>query len=150
MFVHNTDLYSQIIICFVINLSGNSPLLNVSSFFSYLLMSFVSLLYSFSKFSISSFVLPRFFFFSQVSNSVINPFHCTRYLSFPLIGCLFNIIFMSHSSSSIITGAGCSFLCPFTCPIYLCILLMLTTGYILIVAGSSSSTAFVDTIFLIL
>ena len=133
------------------NLPSNSPLLNVPFSLSCLLTSFISLLYSFSNSSTASFVFPRFSFPFQVSDSIVNPFHHTRYLFFSLIHCLFNILSTSYSfSSSIITGADCSFLCPSTCPIYFCILLMLTTGYILIVASSSNSTAFVDIIFLIL
>ena len=133
-----------------VNLPGNSPLLNVSSSLFCLLISSISLLYSFSNFSITSFALSRFSFPSQVSDSTVNPFYHTRYLSFPLICCLFNILSTFHSSSPlIITGAGCSFLCPSTCSTYLYILLMLTTGCILIVAGSFSSTTFIDTIFLI-
>ena len=134
-----------------INLPGNSPLLNVPSFLSYFLMSSISLLYSFLNSSIASFAFPRFSFPSQVSDSAINPFYCTRYLFFFLIHCLFNILSTFYSSSPlIITGAGCSFLCLSTCSIYLCILLILTTKCILIVAGSFNSTTFINTIFLIL
>ena len=134
-----------------INLFSNSSLLNASFSLSCLLISSISLLYSFSNSSITSFALPRFFFSFQVSDSAINLFYYTRYLFFSLIWYLFNILSISYSSSpSIITGTGCSFLCLSTCPIYLYTLLTLTTGYILIVAGSSNSTAFVDTIFLIL
>ena len=115
----------------VVNLPGNSPLLNVSFSFFYLLISSMSLLYSFSNSSITSFAFPRFSFPSQVSDSTINPFYCTRYLFFSLNHCLFNILSTSHSSSPlIVTGAGCSFFCPSTCPMYLCILLMFTTGCI--------------------
>ena len=79
----------------------------------------------------------------------MNPFYYTRYLSFPLTLHLFSILSTFYSSSpSIITRAGCSFLCPFTCPIYLCILLMFTTGHILIVLDNSNSTTFANTIFL--
>ena len=102
-----------------VNLSGNSPLLNISSSLSCLLTSSISLLYSFSNSFITSFAFPRFSFPSQVSASAVNPFHRTRYLFFPLIYCLFNILSTFHSSSpSIMTGAGCSFLCPSTCPMY--------------------------------
>ena len=133
------------------NLPSNSPLLNVPFSLSCLLISFISLLYSFSNSSTVSFVFPRFSFPFQVSDSIVNPFHHTRYLFFSLIHCLFNILSTSYSfSSSIITGADCSFLCSSTCPIYLHILLTLTTRCILIVAGSSNSTAFIDTISLIL
>ena len=134
-----------------VNLSSNSSLLNVPSSLSCLLTSSISLLYSFSNSFIASFAFPRFFFFSQVSDSTVNPFHHTRYLSSPLICHLFNILSTFHSSFPlIITGAGYSFLCPSTCSIYFHILLMLTTGCILIIAGSFNSTTFINTIFLIL
>ena len=107
----------------------------------------ISLSYSF----IASLAFSKFSSPSQVSDSAMNPFYCTRYLSFPLIHHLFSILSTFYSSSpSIITGAGCSFFCPFTCPIYLYILLTLTTEYIFIILGSSNSTAFDDTIFFIL
>ena len=122
---------------FAINFPGNSPLWKVLSSFSCLLMSSMSLLYSLSYFSITSLAFSRFPSSSQVSDSAVNPFHHTRYLSFPLIHCLFNILSTSHSSSpSIMTGAGCSLFCPSTCPTYLHILLTFTTGYILIVLGT--------------
>ena len=102
---------------FAINLSGNSPLLNVSSFLFCFLISSISCLYSFLNFSIASLAFPKFSLSFQVSNSTVNPFHCTKYLSFPLTFCLFNILSTFYSSSSsIITGASCSFLCPSTCP----------------------------------
>ena len=116
-----------------INLSGSSSLWNVSSSFSCLLTSSMSLLYSLSYSSIAFLAFFRFSFPFQVSDSAVNPFHYTRYLSFPLICCLFNILSTSHSSSpSITTGAGCFFLCPSTCPTYFCILLTFTTRCILI------------------
>ena len=134
-----------------INLSGNSSLLNISFSLSCLLMSSISLLYSFSNSSIASFALPRFSFPFQVSNFAVNPFHCTRYLFFSPIYCLFNILSTSYSFSPlIITRAGYSFLCPSTCSIYFHILLTSTTRCILIVASSFNSTAFINTIFLIL
>jgi len=72
----------------------------------------------------------------------MNPFQHTKYLSFPLTFLLFSIRSTSHSSfPSIMTGAGCSFLCPSTCPTYCCTLLTLTTGYIFTVVGSSNLTA---------
>ena len=130
------------------NLPGNSPLLNIPSSLSCLLMSSISLLYSFSNSSIASFAFSKFSFPSQVSASAVNPFHRTRYLSFSLICHLFNILLTSHSSSPlIITGVDCSFLCPSTCPMYLCILLTFTTRCILIVLGNSNLTAFADMIF---
>ena len=104
---------------FAINLSGNSLLLNVPFSHSCLLMSSISCSYSFSYSSITSFTFFKFFLPSQVSDSVVNPFHLTRYLSFSLTHHLFKILSTFHSSSPlIIIGAGCSFLCPSTCLIY--------------------------------
>ena len=132
---------------FAVNCPGSSFLLNVPFSLSCCFMSSISLLYSFS-YSIAFFAFSKFSFPSQVSDSAVNPFHHTRYLSFPLIHYLFNILSTSHSSSpSIMTRASCSFFCSLTCPIYLCILLMFTTGCILIVLGSSNSTAFANIIF---
>ena len=82
-----------------VNLPGSSSLWNVSSSFSCLLMSSMSLLYSLSYTSITSLAFSRFSFPSQVSDSAVNPFHHTRYLSFPLICYLFNILSTFHSSS---------------------------------------------------
>ena len=125
------------------NRPGSSSLLNVPSSLSCHFISSMFFLYSFSYSSIASFVFSKFSFPSQVSDSAVNPFHCTRYLFFSLIRCLFNILLTSHFSSlSVMTETSCSFFCSSTCPMYLCILLMLTTGCILIVLGSSSSTAF--------
>ena len=107
----------------------------------------ISCQYSLLNSLIASFAFFKFSLSSHVLDSAINPFHCTKYLSFPLIHHLFNILSTSHSSSpSIITGAVCSFFCLSTCPMCLCILLTLTTRCIFIVLGSSNSTAFVDTI----
>ena len=102
---------------FAVNLPGSSPLLNILSSLSCLLISSISCWYSFSNSSTASFAFSKFSFLSQVFDSAMNPFYLTKYLSFPLICHLFRILFTSHSSSlSIITGAGCSFLCPSTCP----------------------------------
>ena len=129
----------------------SSSLLNVPFFLFYLLISSISCQYSFSNSSTASFVFSRFSIPSQVSDSAVNLFYCTRYLSFPLTHCLFSILSTSHSfSPSIITRADCSFLCPSTCPTYLCILLMFTTGCILIILDSSNLTAFTNMIFLTL
>ena len=118
---------------FVVNYPGSSPLLNIPSSLSCCLIFSMSCRYSFSYSSTASFVFSRFFLSSQVSNSAVNPFHHTKYLSFPCICCLFRIFSTSHFFSFLImTGAGCSFLCPSTCPTYLCILLTLTTKYILL------------------
>ena len=120
-----------------INLPGNSPLLNVSSFLSCLWTFSMSCQYSFLNSSTASFVFSRFSTPSQVSDSTINPFHYTKYLSFPLICCLFSIFSTSHSFSfSITTGASYFFLCSSTCPTYFCTLLTLTTGCIFTVLDS--------------
>ena len=80
----------------------------------------MSLLYSFLNSSIASFVLPRFFFLFHIFDFAMNSFYCTKYLFFPLVYCLFNILLTFYSSSPlIITKASYSFLCPSTCPIYL-------------------------------
>ena len=134
-----------------VNFPGNSSLLNISSSRSCLATSSMSRQYSFSNSSIASFVFFKFSLPFQVSDSAVNPFQYTKYLFFSLTYHLFKIFSTSYSSSpSIITGAGCSFFCPSTCPTYLHILLMFTTRCIFTVVGSSNSTAFDDTIFLIL
>ena len=136
---------------FTINCPSSSLLLNISFSLSCCFISSMSCWYSFSYSSTASFVFSRFSLPSQVSNSTMNPFHCTRYLSFSYICHLFRIFSTSYSSSPLImTGAGCSLLCLSTCPTYLCILLTFTTECILIVLGNSNSTTFVNTIFLIL
>ena len=134
-----------------INLSGNSPLLNILSLCFCLATSFISQQYSFSNSLIAFCAFSKFSLLSHVSDSTINPFQYTKYLSFPLTHCLFRILSTSHFSSPlIISGAGCFFFCSSTYPIYLCILLMLTTRYIFTVLGSSNLTAFDDMIFFIL
>ena len=116
-------------------------------FSSSVTMSSISCRYSFSNSLIASFAFFKFSLPSHVSDSAVNPFYHTKYLSFPLTHCLFNILSTSYFSSSlIITGAVCSFFYPSTCPMYLRILLSLTTRCIFIVLGSSNSTTFVDTI----
>ena len=133
------------------NFPSNSSRRNVSSSHSCHTTSFLSHRYSFLNSSIASFAFSKFSLPFQVSDSAVNPFHHTKYLSFPLTFLLFSIHSTSHSSSpSIMTGAGCSFLCPSTCPIYHRILLMLTTRCIFTVLGSSNLTAFNDIISLTL
>ena len=101
---------------FAMNLPGNSPLLNIPSSFSCFLMSSISHLYSFSNSLIVSLVFSKFSFPFQVSYFAVNSFHYTRYLFFPLIFCLFNILSTFYSSFPlIITRASCFFLCPSTC-----------------------------------
>ena len=105
-----------------VNLPGSSPLSNVPSSLSCWFTSSMSYWYSFSNSLIASFAFPRFSLSFQVSDSAVNPFYLTRYLSFLLIHCLFRILSTSHSSSPlIITGIGCSFFYPSSCPTYLCI-----------------------------
>ena len=136
---------------FAVNCPGSSFLLNISSSLSCYLTSFMSCWYSFSYSSTASFAFSRFSLPSQVSDSAMNLFYHTRYLSFPRIHHLFRILSTSYFSSPLITtGPGCPFLCPSTCPTYLCILLTLTTECIFTVLGSSNSTAFGDMIFFIL
>ena len=102
---------------FAVNLSGSSSFLNVFFSLSCLFTSFISHQYSFSNSSTTSFAFSKFSFLFQVSDSVMNPFHLTKYLSFSFICCLFRILSTSYSSSpSIITGASCFFLCFSTCP----------------------------------
>ena len=83
---------------FAVNPPGSSSLLNVPSSLSCLLISSISCQYSFSNSSTASFTFSKSSFPSQVSDSAVNPFYLTMYLSFPLIHCLFRILFTSHSS----------------------------------------------------
>ena len=136
---------------FAMNFPGNSPCLNVVSSRSCCAISSMSYRYSFSNSSIVFFAFFKFSLLSQVLDSAINPFQRIRYLSFSFTRHLFRILSTSHfSSPSIITRAGCSFFCLSTCLTYLCILLMLTTEYILTMLGSSNLTTFDDIISLIL
>ena len=112
---------------FAINLPGNFPLLNISSSLSYQFTFFMFQQYSFSYSFITFLEFSKFSLPSQVSDSAVNPFQHTKYLSLPFIHCLFKILSTSHfSSSPIITGTSCSFLCPSTYPTYRRILLTLT------------------------
>ena len=136
---------------FAVNFPGNSPHLNIISSRSCHATSSMSLQYSFSNSSIASFAFSKFSLPSQVSDSAVNPFQRTRYLSFPLTHRLFRILSTSHSSfPSIMTGAGCSFFCSSTCPMYRHILLTFTTRCIFTVLGSSNLTTFDDIISLTL
>ena len=105
---------------FTINLPGKSPLLkslsSTISIFSYLLTSAFILP---SNSSNASLVFSKSFLFSYMSLSTVNPFHCTKYFSTPLIFLLFNIFSTFYSStSSIFTGFPSSFFCPFICFLY--------------------------------
>ena len=83
---------------FTVNFPGNFPLLksfsSAISSFSYLLTSAFILP---SNSSNASLAFPKSSPFSQVSCSVVNLFHRTKYLSTPLIFLLFNIFSISHS-----------------------------------------------------
>ena len=62
-----------------INLPGNSSLLNIPFLCSCLATSSMSHRYSFSNSLIASFVFFKFSLLSQVLDSAVNPFQCTRY-----------------------------------------------------------------------
>ena len=112
----------------------------------HMIMTFsISYWYSFSKSSIVFVAFTKFSFLFYISNSAVKPSHCTKYLSFSWTCCLFNILLTFHSpSSSITTRVGCSLLYPSTCPIYLYILLTLTTRCIFIVLSNSNLTMFIN------
>ena len=136
---------------FAVNLSGSSLRWNVPSSHSCHATSSISRRYSFSNSSIASFAFSKFSLPSQVLDSAVNPLQRTKYLSLPLTFLLFSICSTSYSSSpSIMTGVYCSFFCPSTWPMYLHILLTLTTGCIFTILGNSNLTAFDDTISLTL
>ena len=95
--------------------------------------------------STNSFAFSKSSFFSHVSFSAMNLFHCTKYFSTPLTFLLFSIFSTSHSSTPSISIGFPSFLfCPPTCSLYRTIRLTLTTGYILIEVGSHNLTALVE------
>ena len=80
---------------FAVNFPGSFPLLksfsfSISSFSCLLTSAFILPLNS----SNTSFAFPKSSFLSQVSCSAVNPFHCTKYLSIPLIFLFFNIFSM--------------------------------------------------------
>ena len=105
---------------FAVYLPNNSFLLNslfsTISILSCLLTS--AFIHSSNSFN-ASFVFSKFFLFSHMFCSTVNPFHCIRYLSTPLIFLLFNIFSISHSlTPSISIGFPSSFLCPPTCSLY--------------------------------
>jgi len=125
--------------------------LNISFSFFCCLISSMSCQYFFLYSSIASLVFSRFFLSFQVSNSAMNSFYHTKYLSFSCIYYLFRILSTFYSFfPSIITGASCFFLCFSTCSIYLHILLILTIKCIFTILGSSNSTVFDNIIFFIL
>ena len=135
-FLSNLFKYSQsnFLLSHLYNIFAvNFPSISSCSFF--ILLS--SFLYSFSYSSTASFAFFRFVPFSHESSSAMYPFHLTKYSHLPYLFLLFIIFSISYSSSpSIITRrAGC-FFCPRTCSLYLLILLMFTTGWILIVLAT--------------
>ena len=83
--------------------------------------------------------------------TTVNLFHCTKYLSTPLIFLLFNIFYTSHFfTPSTLIGSASFFFYPYTCSLYCTIQLMFTTGWILIEVGSCNLTALVDITFSII
>ena len=110
------------------------------------LISLASFLYSLSNFSTNSFAFSKFSHSSHVFASAVYLFHQTRNLSLSRIFLLFKIFSTSYSSSpSMTTSYGETTFWPSTCSLYNYTLLILTTGYILIVTGNSSLIAFVET-----
>ena len=105
---------------FAIKFPSNSPLLKS---FSSVLSNFSCLLTSAfilpSNSSNASLAFPKSSFLFHVSCSAVNPFHCTKYLSTPLIFLLFNIFSIFHSlTPSISIGFPSSFFYPSTCSLY--------------------------------
>ena len=107
----SSHLYSS----FAIYFSGNSALLksfsSAQSNLSYLLTS--TFIHS-SKSATSFFTFFKFFSFSQLLFSTVNPFHCTKYFVTPLTFLLFKIFSTSHSLTPFTsTGFPFSFFCSF-------------------------------------
>ena len=105
---------------FAVYLPNNSSLLNslfsTISILSCLLTS--AFIHPSNSFN-ASFVFSKFSLFSHIFCSTVNPFHCTRYLSTPLIFLLFNIFSISHSlTPSILISFPSFFLCSPTCFLY--------------------------------
>ena len=105
---------------FAIYFPSNIPLLNSLSpgisVFSCLL---TSTLNPHSKLFTNSLAFSKSSSFFHESCSAVNPFHCTRYLSTPLIFLLFNILSIFHSSTlSTSIDFPFSFFCPPTCSLY--------------------------------
>ena len=131
---------------------GNSPLLKF----------FFSILSNFSCCLTSVLILPsnsataflafsKSFSFSQVSFSVVNLFHCTRYFTTPLIFLLLFKIFSTFHSST--PSISTSFTFSTFCLSYLFSIytsqLTFTTGYILIEVGNHSLIVLVETTFIL-
>ena len=101
---------------FAVYFSNNSLLLNISAsifnafFFSFyfLICTFLILssLISLSNSSTNSITLPKFSNPSQVSSSAIYSFYLTKYFSFSLTSCLFNIFSILYSFSLYISTRG--------------------------------------------
>ena len=126
---------------------GNSILLHSStSFFFSIFSCHLTSTPSRSNSFINSSTFFKFSLYFQVSPSAVNPFHCIKYFSTPLIFFLFKTFSTSHSSTpSTSTGFPSSFFCPLTCSLYHTIQLTLTTRCILIELGNCSFTTFNDT-----
>ena len=121
-------LLSHLYNIFAMNFPDSSSLLKFLSFtisiFSYLFTS--AFILSLNSSSTSS-AFPKSSFFFQVSCSTVNPFHCTKYFSTPLIFFLFNIFSISHSlTPSISISFSSSF---FLSPYLLLVLYYLTDIY---------------------
>ena len=84
----------------------------------------------FSNLFTNFFVFSKFFSFSHILFSAINPFQCTKYFITSFTFLLFNIFSISHSSIlSTSTSFGSFTFHPFTDSLYLIILLKFTTRY---------------------
>ena len=138
---------------FAVYFPSNSLLLYSSAFGFFFVLSpcstfsyfFTSILNLPSNSSTNSLAFLRFSSLSHVLLSVVNPFHCTKYLFISRIFLLFSIFLISHfllSSTSI--GFLASFFFPFICSLYHTIQLMFTTRWILIEIGSCNLTVLVD------
>ena len=114
---------------FAMYFPSSSPLLKsfssaISIFYCLLTSIFILPLNS----SNASLAFPKSFLFFHMLLFAINPFHCTRYLSTPLIFLLFNIFSTSHSlTSSTSIGFPSFFFCPPICSLYHTIQLTFTT-----------------------
>ena len=150
MFSNFPSSYSYNI--FAVYFSGNSFFLKSLSFiisnFSCLLTSI--LIFSLNS-TIASFAFSKSSYFSQLSYSVVNLFHCTKYLTTYLTFLLFNIFSTFHSlTSSTSTDFTSSIFCPSIYSLYYTIWLIFTTEWILIKVGNHSSIVWVDTILLMI
>ena len=105
---------------FAINFPSSSLLLkSLSSAISNLSCLLTSIFILLSNSSNAFFICFRFFPFSHVSCSAMNPFYLTKYFSTSLIFPLFKIFSTSHSlAPSTLIGFPSFFFCPPTCSLY--------------------------------